>query len=186
MTSKKHKEKEQETHTAEGAQAGTEGSIASVSMEEFEALKTQLAESQAKAAEYLDGWQRTQAEFVNYKRRNDQERSAFFQAAKGDVMKQYLPVLDDIQRALANRPADVSEAWLNGIELIHRKLVGILEAEGIKRIEAEGQMFDPNLHEAISQEPNETVESGHVISVVQQGYMLGDRVLRHALVRVAA
>jgi molecular chaperone GrpE len=183
MTDKKHKNKEQEKPVKNNEQV--EGAP-TVSIEEFEALQNQLVESQSKTAEYLDGWQRSQAEFANYKRRTDQEKAAFYQAAKGEVMKRYLPVLDDLDRAMANRPADVNEGWANGIDLIYRKLQGILEAEGITRIEAEGQMFDPNLHEAISQEPSDSHESGQVIAVVQQGYTLGDRVLRHALVRVAA
>ena len=97
--------------------------------------------------------------------------------------KHYLPILDDLERALATRPADL--AWVDGIELIYRKLKSILEAEGLKRIEAEGQMFDPNFHEAISQEPSEDHESGQIIAVVQNGYMLGERVIRPAMVRVA-
>jgi molecular chaperone GrpE len=100
-------------------------------------------------------------------------------------IKKFLPVVDDMERALANRPAD-AEAWVSGIELIYRKLTSILDSEGVTRIEAAGQPFDPNLHEAIAQEPSDVVESGHVIDVVQAGYMLGERVIRHALVRVAA
>ena len=92
-------------------------------------------------------------------------------------------ILDDLERALQNRPAD--ESWANGIELIVRKFQSALDGEGVKRIEAEGAEFDPNFHEAISHEPNEEVESGHVIAVVQNGYMLGERVIRPALVRVA-
>jgi len=94
-----------------------------------------------------------------------------------------LPVLDDLERALAACPADL--AWVDGIELICRKLQGILEAEGLNRIETEGQIFDPHFHEAISQEPSEDHASGQIIAVVQNGYMLGDRVIRPALVRVA-
>jgi molecular chaperone GrpE len=185
MTDKKHKSngKEHEEYIEANEQV-SEGQT--ISGADFDALQAQLIEAQAKAAEYLDGWQRSQAEFANYKRRTDQEKIAFYQSAKGDVMKRYLPVLDDLDRAMANRPADVNEGWANGIDLIYRKLQGILEAEGIKRIEAEGQMFDPNLHEAISQEPSDSHESGQVIAIVQQGYTLGERVLRHALVRVAA
>ncbi len=101
----------------------------------------------------------------------------------GNVLKRYLPVLDDMERALAARPADL--AWTNGIELIYRKLQTILENEGLKRIEAEGQPFNPNFHEALAQEPVEGVEPGTVIGVTLQGYMLGERVIRPAGVRVA-
>jgi molecular chaperone GrpE len=146
-------------------------------------LEKQLAEAQSQAAEYKDGWQRSVADFQNYRRRVDAETSEMYRTAVGSIIKRYLPILDDLERALAARPADL--AWADGIELIYRKLQSILEAEGLKRIEAEGQMFDPNFHEAISQEPSEDHESGHVIAVVQNGYMLGEKVIRPALVRVA-
>jgi molecular chaperone GrpE len=106
-----------------------------------------------------------------------------YASMKGDIIKKVLPALDDLERALQNRPAD--DAWANGIELIARKLQNLLEAEGVKRIEAKGAAFDPNFHEAISHEPSEEVGSGHVIEVVQNGYTLNERVIRPALVRVA-
>jgi molecular chaperone GrpE len=146
-------------------------------------LEKQLAEAQAQAAEYKDGWQRSVADFQNYRRRVDAEKNETYQNAVGSVIKRYLPVMDDLERALSTRPADL--AWVDGIELIYRKLQSILEAEGLKRIEAEGQMFDPNFHEAIIQESCNGFESGQVISVVQNGYTLGDRVIRPAQVRVA-
>jgi len=149
-----------------------------------ETLKKQLEESQAKASEYLDGWQRSQAEFSNYKKRLEREQLAMSEMMRAQNIKKFLPVIDDMERALANRP-EGAESWVNGIELIYRKLTSILDSEGVTRIEAVGQPFDPNLHEAIAQEPSDDVESGHIIDVVQAGYMLGERVLRHALVRVA-
>lgn len=154
-----------------------------VSLEEFEALKKQLEESQAQVAEYKDGWQRAVADFQNYRKRVERENGEVYQNAVAGIIKSYLPILDDLERALHFRPADL--AWVEGIELIHRKLQAILEAEGLKRIQAEGQMFDPNVHEAISQEASNEHESGQIIAVVQNGYMLGERVIRPALVRVA-
>jgi len=102
---------------------------------------------------------------------------------KGDIVQKILPVLDDLELALANRPAE--DAWAGGVELIARKFQSILESEGVKRIEAEGQPFDPNFHEAISHEPNADVPSEHVIAVARNGYVIGERVIRPALVRVA-
>lgn len=150
---------------------------------EVETLQRRLEEVQAKAAENLDGWQRTQAEFINYKNRVQRDREMDYASMKGDIIKKVLPVLDDMERALANRPD--GDSWANGMELIARKFQNILEVEGLKRIDAAGQPFDPNFHEAISSEPSEEVESGHVIAVVQNGYMLGERVIRPAMVRVA-
>jgi molecular chaperone GrpE len=146
-------------------------------------LEKQLAEAISQAAEYKDGWQRCLADFQNYRRRVEAEKADTYQTAVGSIIKRYLPVLDDMERALAARPAGL--AWVDGVELICRKLQSILEAEGLKRIETEGQMFDPNFHEAIMQEPAEGMESGRIISVIQNGYMLGERVIRPAMVRVA-
>ena len=146
-------------------------------------LEKQLAEAQSQTAEYKDGWQRSVADFQNYRRRVEAEKAETYQNAVGSIIKRYLPILDDLERALAACPADL--AWVDGIELIYRKLQSILEAEGLKRIQAEGQMFDPNFHEAILQEPSEEHESGQIIAVVQNGYMLGERVIRPAQVRVA-
>ena len=150
---------------------------------ELEALQKQLEEAQAKAAENLDGWQRSQAEFVNYKNRMQRDSEMMRATMKGDIIRKLLPVLDDLERSLAHRPE--GDAWADGVELVARKFQTILENEGVTRIEAAGQPFDPNFHEAISSEPNEEVESGHVIEAVQSGYMLGERVIRPAMVRVA-
>jgi molecular chaperone GrpE len=156
------------------------------SKDEIEALLQDLAQARAEANEYLDGWQRSRAEFANYKKRVDRELAQANQTATGNVIKRYLNVLDDIERALKNRPQHgEGAAWANGIELIYRKFVSILENEGVKAMDAEGQIFDPNLHEALSSEESEDHDSGEIIEVIQQGYMLDDRVLRPALVRVA-
>ncbi|MEZ0395379.1 MAG: nucleotide exchange factor GrpE [Anaerolineales bacterium] len=146
-------------------------------------VEKQLAEAQAQAAEYKDGWQRALADFQNYKRRVEAEKGEAYRIAVGDIVKRYLPILDDLERALAARPADL--AWAEGIELIHRKWQTLLEGEGVTRIAAEGQPFDPNIHEAVGQEAVEGAASGTVIEVVRQGYLLGERVLRPAMVRVA-
>lgn len=150
---------------------------------EREALQSKLAEAEARASEYKDGWARSQAEFQNYKKRIERDNELRYISMKGDIIKKVLPALDDLERALQNRPAE--DSWASGIELIARKLQSILENEGAKRIEAKGVAFDPNFHEAITHEPADGVESGYVIDVVQNGYVLGERVIRPALVRVA-
>jgi len=154
--------------------------------QEIESLKKDLEEANALAAEYLDGWQRARAEFANYKKRVDRDQLIAHQTAAGNILKRFLDVSDDLERALKNRPQDGDGAvWANGIDLVYRKLHAILEAEGLKVIQAEGEFFDPGLHEAISHEESPAHESGQVIGVVQPGYLLGDRVLRPARVRVA-
>ena len=154
-----------------------------VETSELESLRQKLAEAEAKSMENLDGWQRAVAEFQNYKKRMDRDRETDKAWMKGELIKKVLPVLDDLERAMQNRPSE--DAWANGIELIMRKLQSILESEGVERIPAEGKIFDPNYHEAISYESVDGAESGAVIAIVQNGYMLGDRVVRPALVRVA-
>ncbi len=178
MTTKKEK-----LHKIETEEDGKPEAASPDNSSAITELEKQLAEAQSQSAEYKDGWQRSVAEFQNYRRRVDIENKETYQNAVGNIIKRYLPVLDDLERALAARPANL--AWVDGIELIYHKLQSILEAEGLKRIEAEGQMFDPNFHEAILQEPSEDHESGRIIAVVQNGYMLGERVIRPAQVRVA-
>jgi molecular chaperone GrpE len=146
----------------------------------------ELQAARAKADEYLEGWQRSRAEFANYKKRIEREQAQVYQNASGNVIKRYLEIVDDLERALKNRPKDGEGAsWANGIELIYRKFTSLMESEGIKMMEAAGQDFDPNFHEAITQEDSPNHESGQIIEVVQKGYLIGDRVLRPALVRVA-
>ena len=178
----KEKEKQQEIDQARATAEGMPDLPENDSLER-EVLINQLKEAEAKIVEYKDGWARSQAEFQNYKKRLERDNELMYVNMKGDIIKKVLPALDDLERALQNRPAD--DAWASGIELIARKLQNMLDGEGVKRIEAKGMAFDPNFHEAISHEPSEEVESGHVIDVVQNGYMLGERVIRPALVRVA-
>jgi molecular chaperone GrpE len=149
-------------------------------------LQNELAETQAKANEYLEGWQRARADFTNYKKRVEREQAQIYQNAAGNILKRYLSIIDDLERALKARPQNGDgAAWSEGIELIYRKLLGILESEGILPMDAEGKPFDPNLHEAIMSEDSDQHESGQIIEVLQQGYTLGDKVLRPAMVRVA-
>ncbi len=179
---------EEETETQEtGPSEVTETVEAPVISEaELEALRQDLAEARLKASEYLDGWQRSRAEFANFKKRIEREQAQAHQVASGNIIKHFLDVLDDLERALKNRPQEGEGAvWANGIELIYRKLLTILENEGVKQMASEGQFFDPNLHEAISSEESDQHESGQIIEVLKHGYLLGDRILRPAAVRVA-
>lgn len=179
---KKHKHENEQMNEAQATEAEmpVDGNHDSA---ERETLVNQLKEAEAKVVEYKDGWARSQAEFQNYRKRIERDNELTYANMKGDIIKKVLPALDDLERALQNRPAD--DAWANGIELIARKLQNILDNEGVKRIEAKGMAFDPTFHEAITHEPSDEVPSEHVIDVVQNGYMLGERVIRPALVRVA-
>ncbi len=155
-------------------------------LDEIGVLQKELAETRTKMCEYLDGWQRSRAEFTNYKKRIEREQSQMYQTMSGNIIKRYLGIVDDLERALRNRPQDGQGAvWAEGIELIYQKFLSLLENEGVKPMQADGQPFDPNLHEAISLEESDHHKSGEVIEVTQQGYLQGDRVLRPAAVRVA-
>jgi molecular chaperone GrpE len=155
--------------------------------EEIAELRAQLQAAEDEATANMDGWQRAQAEFINYRKRMERDQAKTYEDATVRVIKKYLEVVDDLSLALNNRPQDQEGAeWAQGIELIYRKLLTILENEGVVIMEVEGQTFDPNLHEAISQEESPDHESGQIIEVVKNGYLIGERVLRPAVVRVAS
>ena len=152
-----------------------------------EVLQASLGEITTKAEEYLDGWQRARAEFANYKKRVLRENADIRQMARGEVIKLYLDIADDLGRALQEKPESGEEGtWADGIEIIFQKLRSRLEAEGIKPMNPLGEEFDPNIHEALMKEENDEYESGQIIEVMQEGYWIGEKVLRPALVRVAA
>lgn len=141
---------------------------------------------QAQAQEYLEGWQRARAEFANYKKRIEREMKDSQDTAAGKVITDVLPVIDDFERAMSSMPDDLKEnAWINGVSMIQRKLNKVLESYNVTVLDPVGEPFDPNQHEAIGMDDSDEVESGHVIATMQKGYVLGDRVLRPALVRVA-
>lgn len=179
-------EKQAQAEEPEEAVAQMEGTPEEQIPAELQALQQALEASQTKAAEYLDGWQRARAEFANYKKRIERDQAQTYQNAVGSVVKRYLAVVDDLERALQTRPQEgEGAAWSAGIELIYRKMLAALDADGVKVMQAEGQMFDPLLHEAVMQEASPAHQSGQVIEVLQKGYVVGDRVLRPAMVRVA-
>lgn len=203
MTAKKHKEEEleKEEHEikAEGEpkQGDTKASIipeevtevpAVIPEEEISQLRAELDEAKRKEDEYLAGWQRERAEFFNFKKRVEREQAQGGQNAFVNAIRRYLDIADDLERALKskNRPNEGEGGiWAQGIDLIHRKMLAAFEADGIKLIETNGKFFDPNMHEAISHEDSPGHESGQIIEVVQPGYILGERVIRPARVRVA-
>jgi molecular chaperone GrpE len=161
-----------------------EGSTEEV--DELRALRQEFEEQKAKAAEYLDGWQRARAEFANYKKRIEKEQEDMIKSANGAFITRLLPVMDDFERAFQTLPLDLMDmTWLEGIALILRKLQMLLVQEGVTVIETEGRLFDPTLHQAVTHEESEEHEEGQIIGEVQKGYKMGDKVLRPSLVRVA-
>ena len=147
-------------------------------------VSVELAAEREKAETYYKNWQRSAADFINYKRRIEQDRSESARLANAAMVINILPVFDDFDRAVGTVDANLAGLnWVQGVIAIHRKFGQLLEAMGAKQIDAVGQQFDPALHEAIGQQPG---EEGKVLHVVQKGYLLGDRVIRPAMVLVGA
>ena len=168
-------------------QAAEEAAETANTEEGVAALQAELQTARTQMQEYLDGWQRERAAFANFRKRVEQQQAQTRRDLTASIVKRYLEVLDDLELALKNKPTEgEGAAWAEGIELIYRKMLAILEAEGVKPIPAEpGMTFDPHYHEAITHEPNDEFGSEEIIAVVRQGYTVGDQVLRPALVRVA-
>ena len=127
---------------------------------------------------------RTAAEFDNYRKRMDRERADLAAYAAADVVLDLLPIVDNFERAL-QAPGGVDEAFRKGVELIHKQMFDLLRKRGVKPIEALGADFDPNFHQAVIHESSPDHREGEVIQELQRGYMLGDRLLRPAMVKVA-
>lgn len=138
----------------------------------------------AKAEEYLQLLQRVQADFDNFRRRTAQERQETAKYCSQRLATGLLPVLDNFERALKAEGEDL-QGFRNGIELIYRQLRDVLEKEGVKSMEAVGSQFDPNLHEAVMQEQSDQYDDNVVMEEFQKGYLLADRVIRPAMVKVA-
>jgi molecular chaperone GrpE len=154
--------------------------------DQLETLRAELAEIEQKADEYLRLAQRTQADFINYRRRIEEERAQQARDANLAFLQRLFPILDDFERALANASdAERQSSWGQGVQLVERNLRGLLAADGVEPIEAEGAEFDPRLHEAVGSAPSADVPEGRVLHVVRQGYRKGDRVLRPTQVVVA-
>jgi molecular chaperone GrpE len=150
-------------------------------------IEEQLAAAQAEAAKNLEGWQRTLAEFANARKRLERQRIEAYNNATVEVATKLLPVVDDFDLLIANVPEEISaDDWFDGVELVHRKLLSTFDHIKLETIDALGKQFDPNEHEAIMSEPTDEFESGTVIRVFQTGYKIGERLIRPAIVVVAA
>jgi molecular chaperone GrpE len=150
--------------------------------EDIETLKTRVEEEKSKAESYLANWQRAAADYQNLKRRAEKEREEYGRLATAALVINILPLLDDMERALQS--VDIRLAgltWVDGIRLIYRKFQAVLEAAGVNEIKAEGETFDPNVHEAVMYGEG---EEGKVVAEIQKGYRLGERVIRPAMVVV--
>ncbi len=156
-------------------------------LDELTALGRELEEARAKEAEYLDGWQRARAELANARKRFQREQQQAYTNARADILIRLLPAVDDFERAIETLPDNLlGLTWIEGVMLIQRKLALLLEQAGVSAIDAVGQEFSPFSHEAVTHEPSGDVPEGQVISELQKGYRMGDRVLRPSMVRVSS
>ncbi|MCX6751621.1 MAG: nucleotide exchange factor GrpE [Candidatus Nomurabacteria bacterium] len=150
-------------------------------------LRADLKACKAEKEEYLTGWQKERADFINYKKQEDDRRANFSESIRERILTRFLTVLDSFNMAFANKDAwsKVDENWRKGIEHIYAQLNNIFEEYDIKEIGKEGEDFDPNIHQSIDMTPTDKKEDNHKISeVIQKGYKLGDRVIRAARVNV--
>jgi molecular chaperone GrpE len=173
------------TNGAPGEARPARGPSRAELIEKLEDMQRVLEQTREQADENLRSWQRAAADFSNYRRRMDDEREGLSQFSNALLISKLLAVLDDFDRALENVPPEIHEGWVDGVRLVERKLRSLLEAEGVTQIEALGEPFDPNLHEAVVYEETADHPDNQVIGELQHGYRLRDRVLRPALVRVA-
>lgn len=151
--------------------------------EEFKTVQEHIQTLQKQKDETVALLQRNQADFDNFRRRNASVRADSLEEGKRECIKALLPALDNFDRALQAEGAG-DESWREGVRLVHRQLMDSLQKLGLSEIEAEGK-FDPNVHEAVMQEKAEGRESGDILAVLQKGYRVGERIVRHSMVKVA-
>lgn len=183
MTEQRHKRTAVEANkSAEALQAEIDNLA-----REYAELKVESEKFKAEAAENLDGLQRERASFANFKRRMEQDAMAVYDNSLADHVRPFLPVIDDLERAIKHQPSDPEvQEWFTGLELIVQKLLKTLNDQGVQVIEVKpGDTFDPNTQEAITHEEAKGFEDGQVIEPVQNGYKLKEKIIRPTLVRVA-
>lgn len=159
--------------------------VAAAEVPDMATLQEELQKQKEQSGYHLEQWKRTAADLQNYRKRVEKERGEWLQSGQAALIAQLLPILDDLERAFLTLPVALSSlTWTEGLALIDRKLQLILEQHGLKEIEALGKPFDPTRHQAILQEETTEYPDGQVLVVLQKGYIIQDRVLRPAMVKV--
>ena len=151
--------------------------------EDLQKAQEELEKKQKELDDTIRLLQRNQADFENFRRRNNSVRAESYENGKRDAVAELLPSLDDFDRIVSNADK-ADEAWVEGVKLVYRKFTEELKKLGLTEIEAEGK-FDPNLHNAVLSEATEGVESETILAVLQKGYRMGDKILRHSMVKVS-
>ena len=178
----KRKDKHEQNNPADDSQT-----MIALTIDEFDALEKELESLQAQVDEQQDGWLRTRADFENYKKRVQRDAARTYQDSLASAIKTFLVIADDLERALKDKPeVPESAGWVEGIELIYQKLLTQIKNQGVEQMDVKpGDEFDPNIHEAITQEEHPDYTEGQIIDIVQTGYSISDRIIRPAMVRVA-
>jgi molecular chaperone GrpE len=180
------KKNKQQGATPEGVES--EGKpFVGLTFDEFDALEKQIESLKSEVDEKTDQWLRSRADFENYKKRVLRDATRTKQDAMINILKIFLEISDDLERALKHSPKDKNaQGWVDGIGLIYQKLLNKMKNQGVERMEVNpGDEFDPNIHEAITQEDHPDYEDGQIIEVLQPGYKISDRIIRPAMVRVS-
>jgi len=185
----KESEEEIESNPTPEKDQGTEEGrpMVGLTFDEYDAMEKEIEALRKEVDKQTDQHLRTLADFENYKKRILRDSSRSYQDAMASILKIFLVASDDLERALKNKPTTKElENWFNGIELIHKKLINQMKNQSVEQMEIKpGDTFDPNFHEAITQEDHEDFSDGQIIEVVQPGYRISDRIIRPAIVRVA-
>ncbi|MBG0785606.1 MAG: nucleotide exchange factor GrpE [Anaerolineaceae bacterium] len=186
----KNKEPEKEPQTPQEQSSGAqddEQTMVALTFDEYDALEKKMETLEQDLESTKDSWLRSMAEFDNYKKRVQRDSARTYQDAMASTLKLFLSASDDLERALKNKPEGKDlDGWVNGIELILQKLTNQMKNQGVERMDIQpGDEFDPNVHEAITQEEHPDYKEGQIIEVVQPGYKISDRIIRPAMVRVA-
>jgi molecular chaperone GrpE len=168
------------------AQGDTQAAADVVEEAQSKDLEAELEEWRAKADEYLDKYRRSVAEFANYRKRQERERPQESLRIRMSVLGQFLPIVDDLERALDHVPEDQLEiGWVQGVTLIEKKVKKLLESLGVVPIEAVGKPFDPEFHSGLMKEESDVYPANTVTEEVQRGYLIDGKVLRAAMVKIS-
>ena len=153
-------------------------------LEDVNVLAERLAKLEQEKQEVFDRYVRLQAEFDNFKKRTQKEKESDRKYKSQDLIQEILPALDNFERALQVELTEENASYAEGMSMVHRQLIDALKSEGVEEIETVGKPFDPNVHHAVMQVEEADVESNHIVEAFQKGYMLKDRVIRPAMVKV--
>lgn len=178
-------ETDSEVKTDPEENANSEAKGDSGSNEELEALKAKLKEQSQKCDEYFSRMQRLAAEFDNYKKRTAKEKESLYLETVADVVAVFLPVADNLDRALKAAEDSSDQSLKEGVQLVHRQMMDVLKSLGVEEIKSVAEKFNPDLHNAVMHVTDDSVGEGIIVEEFQKGYIIKDKVVRYSMVKVA-